>query len=61
MGTLRNMLSSRTPGHGGAEQIATVLLQLKNNPGLFDSWASKHELAFKADARCSTPAVIGSR
>jgi len=34
-----------------AEQIATVLLQLKNNPGLFDSWASKHELAFKADGQ----------
>jgi hypothetical protein len=34
-----------------AEQIATVLLQLKNNPWLFDSWASKHELAFKADGQ----------
>jgi hypothetical protein len=34
-----------------AEQIATVLLQLKNNPTLFDSWAIKHELAFKADGQ----------
>ena len=34
-----------------AEQIATVLLQLKNNPGLFDSWAIKRELAFKADGQ----------
>ena len=42
------------PAHQGmaeAEQIATVLLQLKNNPWLFDSWASKHELAFKADGQ----------
>jgi hypothetical protein len=34
-----------------AEQIATVLLQLKNNPWLFDSWAMKRELAFKADGQ----------
>ena len=33
------------------EQIATVLLQLKNNPWLFDSWAVKRELAFKADGQ----------
>jgi hypothetical protein len=33
------------------EQIATVLLQLKSNPWLFESWAVKHELAFKADGR----------
>ncbi len=42
------------PAHQGmseAEQIATVLLQLKNNPGLFDSWAYKRELAFKADGQ----------
>ena len=31
------------------EQIATMLLQLKNNPWLFDSWAIKPEKAFKAD------------
>jgi hypothetical protein len=33
------------------EQIATVLLQLKNNPRLFDSWAIKRERAFKADGQ----------
>jgi hypothetical protein len=33
------------------EQIATVLLQLRNNPGLFDSWANKRELPFKADGQ----------
>jgi hypothetical protein len=33
------------------EQIATVLLQLKNNPWLFDSWAIKRERAFKADGQ----------
>jgi hypothetical protein len=33
------------------EQIATVLLQLKSNPWLFESWAVKRELAFKADGR----------
>lgn len=31
-----------------AEKIATALLQLKNNPTLFDSWASQSGL-FKAD------------
>jgi hypothetical protein len=33
------------------EQIATVLLQLKSNPWLFDSWAVKRELAFKANGQ----------
>jgi hypothetical protein len=33
------------------EQIATVLLQLKSNPCLFESWAVKRESAFKADGR----------
>jgi len=33
------------------EQIATVLLQLKSNPWLFDRWAVKRELAFKADGQ----------
>jgi hypothetical protein len=33
------------------EQIATVLLQLKSNPWLFDSWNTKRELAFKADGQ----------
>jgi hypothetical protein len=32
-----------------AEQIATVLLLLKSNPWLFDSWTTKRELEFKAD------------
>ena len=34
-----------------AEQIATVLLLLKSNPWLFDSWTTKRELAFKADGQ----------
>ena len=34
-----------------AEQIATVLLLLKSNPRLFDSWNTKRELAFKADGQ----------
>jgi hypothetical protein len=34
-----------------AEQIATALLQLKNNPGLFDRWAVERSLAFKADGQ----------
>jgi hypothetical protein len=33
------------------EQIASVLLQLKSNPSLFDSWTTKRELAFKADGQ----------
>jgi hypothetical protein len=37
-----------------AEQIATVLLQLKNNPELFDSWAAKNNTAFKADGQIFT-------
>jgi hypothetical protein len=31
-----------------AEQIATALLQLKNNPALFDGWAAQNHVAFKA-------------
>lgn len=31
------------------EEIATVLLQLKSNPALFDMWAIQNGLAFKAD------------
>ena len=38
------------------EEIATVLLQLKNNPALFDKWAMQNGLAFKADGRVFTPA-----
>ena len=33
-----------------AEQIATALLQLKNNPGLFDRWAAQCG-AYKADGQ----------
>jgi hypothetical protein len=40
------------PVHKGmpkAEEIATALLQLTNNPALFDKWAVQNGLAFKAD------------
>jgi len=37
-----------------AEQIATALLQLKNNPALFDRWAVERSLAFKADGQVFT-------
>ena len=33
-----------------AEQIATALLQLRSNPGLFEKWAKK-DIAFKADGQ----------
>jgi hypothetical protein len=39
-----------------AEQIATALLQLRNNPGLFDRWAHQCGLAFKADGQVFTRA-----
>jgi hypothetical protein len=39
-----------------AEQIATALLQLKNNPALFDRWADQFGLAFKADGQVFTRA-----
>jgi hypothetical protein len=39
-----------------AEQIATALLQLKNNPALFDKWADHCGLAFKADGQVFTRA-----
>jgi len=32
-----------------AEEIATALLQLANNPDLFDKWAAQNGQAFKAD------------
>ncbi len=32
-----------------AEEIATVLLQLRNNPELFDKWSMQNGLAFKSD------------
>ena len=38
------------------EEIATVLLQLKINPALFDKWAVQNGLAFKADGQVFTGA-----
>jgi hypothetical protein len=38
-----------------AEQIATALLQLKNNPALFDRWAAQTG-AIKADGQAFSPA-----
>jgi hypothetical protein len=37
-----------------AEQIATALLQLTNNPALFDKWAVQYGLTFKADGQVFT-------
>ena len=45
------------PVHKGmpkAEEIATALLQLTNNPGLFDGWAAQSG-AFKADGQAFRP------
>ena len=39
-----------------AEQIATALLQLTNNPALFDKWAVQGGLTFKADGQVFTRA-----
>jgi hypothetical protein len=39
-----------------AEQIGTALLQLKNNPALFDGWAAQNGLALKADGQVFTRA-----
>ena len=45
-----------------AEEIATALLQLKNNPRLFDKWAMQNGLAFKADGQVFFPcSITGSR
>jgi hypothetical protein len=47
------------PVHKGmpkAEEIATVLLQLANNPMLFDKWAVKNGLPLKADGEVFTRA-----
>jgi hypothetical protein len=47
------------PVHKGmpkAEEIATALLQLTNNPALFDKWAVQNGLAFKPDGQVFTPA-----
>jgi hypothetical protein len=37
-----------------AEQIATAVLQLANNPALFDKWAAQNG-AFKADGQAFSP------
>jgi len=39
-----------------AEEIATALPQLTNNPPLFDKWAVQNGLAFKADGQVFTHA-----
>ena len=47
------------PVHKGmpkAEEIATALLQLANNPALFDKWAVQNGLAFKSDGQVFTRA-----
>jgi hypothetical protein len=47
------------PVHSGmpkAEEIATALLQLANNPALFDKWAVKNGLPLKADGQVFTHA-----
>ncbi len=47
------------PVHKGMpklEEIATALLQLTNNPALFDKWAAQNGLAFKADGQVFTRA-----
>ena len=40
-----------------AEQIATALLLLKNNPALFGRWAVQNGVAFKADGQVFTGAI----
>jgi hypothetical protein len=47
------------PVHKGmpkVEEIATLLLQLRNNPALFDKWVLQNGLAFKADGQVFSPA-----
>lgn len=45
-----------------AEQIAAALLQLKNNPALFDKWVAQSGLMFKADGTSVQPrAALGRR
>jgi hypothetical protein len=39
-----------------AEQIATALLHLRSNPALFEAWAAKNNLGFKADGKVFTRA-----
>ena len=43
-----------------AEKIATALLQLKNNPGLFDRWAGQSGV-FKADGQLFSQANTNPR
>jgi hypothetical protein len=38
-------------GMPSAEQIATALLMLKNDPTLFDKWAVRDRVSFKADGQ----------
>jgi len=45
------MLLSVHNGMPKAEEIATALLQLANNPALFDKWALKNGQAVKADGQ----------
>jgi len=40
-----------------AEEIASALLQLNNNPRLFDKWAMKNGLAFKANGQVFSHAL----
>jgi hypothetical protein len=40
-----------------SEHIATALLQLKNNPALFDGWAAQNGVAFKADGQVFSGAI----
>jgi hypothetical protein len=48
-------------GMPGAEEIATALLQLANNPTLFDKWAAHRDLPFKSDGEAFQPRTrIGS-
>ena len=52
------------PVHKGmpkAEEIATALLQLTNNPALFDKWAVKNGLPLKADGQVFTHAQWSAR
>jgi len=41
-----------------AEQIAAALLQLKNNPALFDKWVAQSGLLFKADGTKVQPRPV---
>jgi len=40
-----------------AEEIATALLQLTNNPALFEKWAARSG-AFKADGQAFSPRAV---